>query len=383
MKTLRLKVKRESYGWLNAAARKVNFVWNWANESSEKAIRRFAGKPIWLSAYDLHKLSAGSSILFSRINASTIERVCSEYASKRNQFKRARLSWRKSGGSKRSLGWIPFRSIQIARRESSIRFCGKAVRIFEKSKLFGEKLHDGCFAQDACGDWWFCMPVDVERSDIPAPNDAIGVDLGLKALATMSNGVVSQTVEFYRTAEVKLARAQRRGHRRQAKRIHRKVKRQRQDALHKLSRMLVNTYQNIFIGDVSSSKLAKTRMAKSVHNVAWTTLRTKLQYKGQQAGRRVEIVDEAYTTRACSNCGQLTGPKGLRQLVVRQWRCECGVTHDRDVNAARNILAAGLRYQPPFAGTSKTVHEYRRLSGRSKEDQGDIDAAMGAREDGK
>jgi putative transposase len=118
-----------------------------------------------------------------------------------------------------------------------------------------------------------------------------------------------------------VAQAQRRGHRRQAKRLHRKAARQRADALHKFSRKIVDHYQNIFIGDVSSAKLVKTRMAKSVLDAGWGTLKTQLQYKGQQAGRRVEVVDEAYTTRACSSCGKLTGPSGLRQLVVRQWEC--------------------------------------------------------------
>jgi putative transposase len=98
----------------------------------------------------------------------------------------------------------------------------------------------------------------------------------------------------------------------------------------------------ILIGDVSSVKLAKTRMAKSVLDAGWGMLKTQLQYKGEYAGRCVRIVDERNTTRACSSCGALTGPSGLDSLVVRTWVCsECGETHDRDVNAARNILSAG------------------------------------------
>jgi transposase len=93
---------------------------------------------------------------------------------------------------------------------------------------------------------------------------------------------------------------------------------------------------------VSSLKLAKTRMAKSVLDAGWGTLKAQLQYKGEYAGRCVLIVNERNTTRACSSCGALSGPSGLDSLVVRSWVCsECGGSHDRDVNAARNILFAG------------------------------------------
>lgn len=138
-------------------------------------------------------------------------------------------------------------------------------------------------------------------------------------------------------------------------RIHRRLANQRRDALHKFSRMLVNTYQQIYVGDVSSTGLTQTRMAKSVLDSGWGLLKTQLQYKGQQAGRGVEIVNERYTTRACSGCGALTGPAGRTGLVVRQWKCgECGDSHDRDVNAARNILTAGLRCRASVRGNESS-----------------------------
>jgi len=113
---------------------------------------------------------------------------------------------------------------------------------------------------------------------------------------------------------------------------------------------MVNEYQRIVVGDVSSLNLAKTRMAKSVLDAGWGMLKTQLQYKGQQAGRCVLIVSERNTTRTCSSCKALSGPSGLDMPVVRIWVCrKCGVTHDRDVNAARNILSAG-RLPPSVSG---------------------------------
>jgi transposase len=113
--------------------------------------------------------------------------------------------------------------------------------------------------------------------------------------------------------------------------------------------------QRIVVGDVGSLQLTKTRMAKSVLDAGWGMLKTQLQYKGRQAGRCVLIVSERNTTRTCSSCRALSGPSGLDMLVVRRWVCrECGVAHDRDVNAARNILSAG-RLPPSVGGNESSL----------------------------
>ena len=100
-------------------------------------------------------------------------------------------------------------------------------------------------------------------------NESIGIDLGLKDTAVTSEGERLSSGHFYRGLELKIAQAQRRGHRRQAKRLHRRAARRRADALHKFSKRIVDQYQCIVIGDVSSVKLAKTRMAKSVLDAGW------------------------------------------------------------------------------------------------------------------
>src|SRR6267378_2748580 len=98
MRTLRLKVKTEAYPWLNAAAVEVNQVWNWANETSYKAARPFAGPGKWLTGFDLNNLSAGASECFEHIGSDTIQRVNAEFALRRWQFKKANLRWRVSHG---------------------------------------------------------------------------------------------------------------------------------------------------------------------------------------------------------------------------------------------------------------------------------------------
>ena len=353
-RTLRMKVKAEAYRWLNAAATEVNFAWNWANETSAKAARPFAGKPKWLSEFDLDSLSAGAAKYFERIGSDTIQCVNREYAAKRRAAGRTRLRWRVSRGARRSLGWVPFKAASLKRRGKAVRFCGKSFRIFEPERLQGVKWRQSCFAQDAVGDWWLCLGVKVPVETTVAPKEAVGIDLGLKEVAITSDGDRCERSRFYRDIEPRIAQAQRRGHRRQAKILHRSAANRRKDALHKFSRRIVNEYQSIAVGDVSSPQLVKTRLAKAVLDSGWGMFRQMLRYKGEHAGRSVVIVSERFTTRACSSCGSLTGPSGPRQLAVRRWCCSaCGAEHDRDVNAARNILA-GSRLRTSVRGNESS-----------------------------
>jgi putative transposase len=310
--------------------------------------------PRYLSAFDLDKLTAGSSRCFERIGSDTIQRVNAEYATRRREARKSKLRWRKSFGSNRALGWIPFKAAQLKHQGNSLRFSGKSIRVFERDRLEGVNWKCGCFTEDSVGDWFLCLPVAFSEVPSVAPGEAVGLDLGLKCTVATSDGDKLEAGQFYRLIEHKIAQAQRRGHKRQAKRLHRRAARRRKDALHKFSRKLVREYQTIVVGDVSSRKLAKSRMAKSVLDAGWGLLKTQLSYKGQSAGRCVIIVSEKNTTRACSNCKALTGRKGLDMLDVRTWVCgECGAAHDRDVNAAKNIRFAA-RCSPSIRGNKSS-----------------------------
>jgi putative transposase len=357
-RTLRLKVRAEAYSWLNAAAIEVNAVWNWANATSvDAADRNRRAHAKWLSGFDLCNLSAGASEYFERIGADTIQRINCEYAQKRRQFKKVKLRWRVSRGARKSLGWIPFKAASLKRRGDALRFAGKTFRVFDREYLGEHKFRDGCFAQDAVGDWYLCVPVAVQvEQRTVAPREAVGIDLGLKTIATTSDGDALAAGKWTAGIADKLAMAQRRGHKRQAKRLHRRCANRRKDALHKFSRVMVDSYQTIVVGDVSSVKLAKTKMAKSVLDSGWGMLKNYLAFKSEHAGRSFSVVNERNTSRACSSCGSLSGPQGVNGLRVREWTCsECGDSHDRDVNAARNIVALGLRCEPPCGNESSDL----------------------------
>ena len=355
IRTLKFKVRSESYAWLNAAAAEVNEVFNYCNQISWETATRTDVRRKWLTGFDLCSLTSGTARYLARIGAETVQRICVEHAQKRLRIKRCRLRWRVTRGPRRSLGWIPFKGPSLKRKGRAVRFCGKTLRIFEPKRLDGVKWKQGCFTQDSVGDWWLCLPVEQAVEVAAVSGRSVGIDLGLKNTAVTSDGERLPCARFYRDLESKVAEAQRRGHQRCAKRLHRKAARCRADSLHKFSRRIVNRYEFIVVGDVSSRKLVKTRMAKSVLDSGWGMFKRMLQYKGEHAGRSVAIVSERNTTRACSFCGALMGPTGRDMLVVRQWGCsECGAEHDRDVNAARNILYAGLRSRASMCGNEST-----------------------------
>jgi putative transposase len=338
-RALRLKVCPESRRWLRGAADEVNLVWNWCNEVSSRAARPFCGPARWLSGFDLNRLSTGAAALMERIGADTIQRVNCEYALRRRQCGKPKLRWRVSHGPRRSLGWVPFKATSLRRAGRALRFCGKTIRVFEAKRLEGVRWRQGCFAQDAVGDWWLCLLVRVQGAERPALSEAVGIDLGLKSAACTSDGDRLDGGRFYRDLERKIAQAHRRGHRRQVRRLYRRATNRRRDALHKFSRKIVNRYQHIAVGDMSIAKLRKTRVAKAMFDCGLGMLKNFLAYKSQQAARSFSIVSEKNTSVTCSSCGCRSGPRGVNGLTVRHWVCvRCGEGHDRDVNAARNIL---------------------------------------------
>ena len=346
-KTLKLRIKDKHAKVLRQMAREVNQVWNHVNAVSAKAARLFHGKPQFLSGYDLQKYTAGFSKCDDvSVGSGTVQLVCVEYATRCKQFKKQRLNWRVSNpkSAKYSLGWIPFKGAHAQYRAGQIHFAGQKISLWDSYGLADYALRAGSFSEDSRGRWYFNVAVQVQCKPSPG-TAAVGIDLGLKECATVSTG---DRIEgrWYRSHEQALGIAQRAGKKNRANAIHAKIKNQRKDALHQFSTRLVKSNAAIFVGDVASAKLVKTRMAKSTLDAGWSMLKTMLEYKSQQAGVVFEVVNESYTTQTCSCCGNIpaSSPKGRAGLRIREWTCsDCGAAHNRDTNAARNILAAGHR----------------------------------------
>ena len=349
IKTLQVRVKDRHAALLRQMACEVNTVWNLSNLICEDAWRTNSSevgprKREWLSAFSVQHMFAG--IQRDRgwlIGSSTIQETIAVHAKSRQQFKLTALRKRFDTGSRRSLGWIPFKAGAAKYENCCIKFAKHYFKVWDSYGLAGYKFRAGSFAEDARGRWYFNVAVEYECEPTKA-TAAVGIDLGLKDIATTSDGEKLKAGHWYRDLEGKLAIAQRAHKKKRARAIHAKVRNRRKDAHHKFSTALVNNYAAIFVGDVSAKKLAKTKLAKSIYDAGWYQLKNQIQYKAIARGVIFEIVDEKYSTQTCSCCGAIShsSPKGRAGLGIREWTCpECGITHDRDINAAKNILAAG------------------------------------------
>jgi putative transposase len=352
--TFKYRLKdRSATKHLRAYATACNQVWNYCNayqRDIEDRYRAGAPKRKWPSHFDLTKLTKGTSKELG-ICAQTVQVICKQFAKNRDEAHHS-LRFRSSFGARRSLGWVPFQSQSRRVDGNSIIYLGKRIRWFgNKRRPLPETAKGGAFVEDSLGRWWVAFHVEVLQNRAKGNGD-IGIDLGLKNFATMSDGAKIEAPRIYRKYESKLAVVQRSGNKRRAKAINAKIKNCRHDFLHKLSTALAGQNALIAVGDVNSKELAKTRMAKSVLDAGWSSFRGMLKYKS--AGY-VEV-DEKFTTQTCSGCGSIAGPKGYAGLNKREWNCpDCGESHDRDVNSAKVILLRALSAQ-------RHVDESRRLT---------------------
>jgi IS605 OrfB family transposase len=326
----------------------VNQVWNYCvahQRDTEARYRAGSPKRKWASEFDLQKLTAGTSKELG-IYAGSINDVCRHFSESRQRAGRA-PRFRASGGPRRALGWVPFRAGDPQTAGNTVTYLGTRFRFWEGRRALPETAKGGAFVEDALGRWYVCFHIEVEEI-LPTGSAQIGIDLGLKTMAACSDGDVIAAPRIYRGYEQRLAIAQRAGNKRRAKSIHAKIKNCRKDFLHKATTKIARESALIAVGNVNSSTLARTLFAKSVFDAGWSMFRTQLRYKASRHGAVYLDVDERFTTQACSSCGAIpdSSPKGMGALGIRAWECsECGASHDRDVNAARNILALALSAQ--------------------------------------
>lgn len=202
------------------------------------------------------------------------------------------------------------------------------------------------------GRYYASFVVEREATPLPADEREVGIDVGLDRLAVTSGGEIITNPRFLRARQGHLARAQRalsrkaKGSANRTKAchrvavLHRKVREARLDHAHKTALRLVRDNQVVYAEDLAVSGLARTRLAKSVHDAGWSQLLRLIEEKAAHYGREFHRIGRFVpTSQVCSECGSRDGPK---PLSVRIWQCKvCDAVHDRDINAARNILAAG------------------------------------------
>ncbi|MFD5660148.1 RNA-guided endonuclease InsQ/TnpB family protein [Streptomyces hirsutus] len=226
-------------------------------------------------------------------------------------------------------------------------------------------------SQDAAGRWFVSLLCeDSTVRPLPVTDTAVGIDVGLDHLLTLSTGEKVTNPRHERRDRACLARAQwelsrkakgsanREKARRKVARIHARIADRRRDVLHKLTTRLVRENQTLVIEDLAVRNMVRNRnLARAISDAAWSEFRSMLEYKAAWYGRDVVAVDRFFpSSRLCSHCGAM---QDRLPLQVRTWTCDCGATHDRDVNAAQNLLAVGLTVSACGAG----VRPQRRTPG--------------------
>jgi len=318
-------------------------LWNMLLEANQK---RYNAEKKFLTRNEMQKMVKGAG-LFSQV-AQTL--------SHRLQKALWRMVKLKKQGKK--CGYPRFKSID---RMKSLNYPQAGFKLDKKLKVtpFGEisikqhreikgKIKTLTLKREPSGKWFAIFSVETApRTQRISNGEQIGIDLGLRTFATLSNGDVIKNPRHLKQHEEELAEAQRRlskkkkgsNNRKKAKlkvaRIHEKIANTRADFLHKISKRLVNDYSLIALEKLASKEMSQQNFGRSINDAGWNMFANMISYKAEEAGCRVVFVNPKDTTQECSNCHQIV----KKDLSERIHDCPfCGLTIDRDINAARNIL---------------------------------------------